>query len=295
MATIAQQAAAQADQQIAEAIRQIEQQRALEQTRINQQRQLAEDLYRRSVGDANHVYDETQSYIGEQNQAIEDLYTNSIADNQASNASLADMLNSIATRSRNDAAAEMQRLGVQGAGMGNFAADDALNQLLSARASADEQANLKLSNTGAVEVGKLLSGMNEGQRASVLGRVLNVRDDRNKVLDNEMSLINQKISDQILNARAKRDALIAELTAKLTPPPTRYYGGGGNKSYSSRSYSNRDSNGNYINSSSSAPAKQPSMLSVLAANGVLNNLIPSPKKPGSFWTGAKNAVKGLRG
>lgn len=196
-----------------EQIRQIEQQRAMEQTRRDQANQAAEDLYRRSVGDANHVYDQTGAYVGEQNRAIEDLFKTSIAGNKEANTGLAATLAQLSQQNASGAGNELARLGIQGAGMGSYLQDAGLNESLSAQQSANEQSNLSLSNQGAIEVGKLLSGMNEGQRGSVLGNVLVTRDNTFKTNNDAFQLVQQQLAMAQANAQAKRDQMLAEYAA----------------------------------------------------------------------------------
>lgn len=256
-----------------DAMRQIAAQRAHEQLRTQQANQAAEDLYRRSQGDATHVHDQIQGYVGQQNQSIADLFTKSIADNQQSNSALASSLQGIAAENRNDMGNELSRLGVQGVGSANFAADSALNQMLAAQGSANEQANLKLSNQGAVEVGSLLASMNEGQRGSTLGKVLVNRDQTLQTNNNELALIMQKLAGEEANAAARMQEMMAAYAAQQAAARRSYGGGGRSGGYSSRGRSSGGgssrSNGSMGNASStSGGVKSNNFVASLAASAI---------------------------
>jgi hypothetical protein len=170
---------------------------------------------RATIGDLDYLYNEADDYIGAQKQQIDSRYNqtkenvgNIFADLQQSQGQQID-----ATRAA--AMAEMQRLGIQQTGMGQYDADAAFLQGLGQQQAADVDANLRSQQTGASAIGDLLQGMSRGSRASQIGQattdaqesINDVRGDvRGQLLD---------IFDSMRGVRAERPAMTNELWMQM--------------------------------------------------------------------------------
>lgn len=145
------------------------------------ERQRANSLYSRSVGDINHVFGETGDYIGSQNQAIQQNYGGLTDRTTQAQAALMQHLQQSGTDTASGVTSELARLGIQGSpGMnaGNldqFAADQSFVEGQAAIGGQNQLANIGAQQTAAGDVGQLLMGMNAGGQASALGQAASAK------------------------------------------------------------------------------------------------------------------------
>ncbi len=188
----------------------------------------ARRLYRRSVGDINHIYDESGDYINYQNGLINQQTVNAQASSQQLAAQLAAQLSATGTAAQTGADSELARLGISGSAMpGYFAADQASAQNVGSLIGANNQQNIALMGQGASQVGSLLAGANAGARGSSLGQALTTRNEAIA-----------KVHEAMQAARAGRKDMVLQLFEQLAQSGWgRYMSGGGGGSSSGGGYS----------------------------------------------------------
>jgi hypothetical protein len=137
----------------------------------------ANALFGRSKGDLEHVFGEVQENTAKNNKIIDDRYTKGRAEVSSLYGALNQKLGDTANSNRDAAMAELSRLGIQRAGLGNFDADAANQQGVASTNAANADANMNASQTAAAQVGGMLSSMGSSSLASAIGRATNTRND----------------------------------------------------------------------------------------------------------------------
>lgn len=134
-------------------------------------------LWQRQKGDLTHVYNEVDENTNLQNKKIDARFNTGRADVKGLFGSLAAKLAASASTNKSAATAEQNRLGIGQAGMGSFDADAANAQNTASVNAANSDANLGAMQTGAAQVGGMLSSMGHSSYAGAVGRSLNSRND----------------------------------------------------------------------------------------------------------------------
>jgi hypothetical protein len=166
-------------------------------------------------GDLDYLFNEADDFIGAQNTKIDGQY-----DQQR--AQLQDLFNSVqgeqsqATDLRRQAAmAEMQRLGIDQAGLGQFDADANFMDQLAGQQQAGTMANVDMQDRNMGDIGSMLESMSRGSRTSLVGKanvaqqeaVNDIRGDtREQLMD---------IFDSMREVRKGRPAAVNELWTQM--------------------------------------------------------------------------------
>lgn len=175
----------------------------------------AKNMKQQTKGDLRYLYNEADDYIGRQNQNINDSFNATRGDLQDIyhnfSAARQDQTNSI----RDAAMAELQRLGVQQTGMGQFDSDAANMDQVAAQNQANILANNETSQNSSREIGNILQGMSRGSRTSQLGQadVANM-DALNQIRGDARGQL-MDVFDQIRNVRADRANQVQQLYMQL--------------------------------------------------------------------------------
>lgn len=147
---------------------------------INREARNANDIvrtmYHRGRGDLDHVFSETGDYINAQNSQSQAGFNAATAEQSAAAAALQNQLKNVYAAGEGSATDELSRLGITGDFLGQLNSDSMNAQATGAQLSANNAANLSLSQANAGAVGNLLSGMNQGAFMSAQGQNLNARN-----------------------------------------------------------------------------------------------------------------------
>lgn len=126
---------------------------------------------RRAIkGDLRYLFNEADDYIGAQNEQINSRYNQTAEDLGSIFGSLQANQGQQIDARRAAAMAEMERLGIQQTGMGQFDADAAYLQGMGQQQQANALANLDVQKRNSSTVGDLLQSMSRGSRTSLLGQ-----------------------------------------------------------------------------------------------------------------------------
>lgn len=195
----------------------------------------AQNLYNRSVGDANYVGAEVGDYLNNMNGQINTGYDQAGGNMAAARAALQQQMASTTDQNESGINSELSRLGIQQTGTGNIRSD-ANNAMLSAQAQGtNEQANNTSSKANAGAVGQLLLGMNQGQRQANLGNLLNARNDtiataRDRFQQERMAA--KQSINEILAQQAASRAYSRSHSYSSNYHPYKSYGSGGSSTQS---------------------------------------------------------------
>lgn len=172
-------------------------------------------LLGRQTGDLNYIFNEAKDYMGAQSQKINAGFNNARTQSNELFNQFAQQNNVQTEARRQQAMAEMQRLGIQQAGMGQFDSDA---QNLAGQANlnnANANANLGTMQAGADTVGNLLGSMAEGSRTSNLGRAQNQHGQSVADARQMYAQYRQGIQGDIRNTRKNRFSMVNDLMQKL--------------------------------------------------------------------------------
>jgi hypothetical protein len=248
----------------------------------------ANTLYGRSVGDINHIYDESSDYIGDRQAAIGAGYDTARADSAAAQAALASQLNATAIGTQSQVNAELSRLGIGlgGADRGAIAGDAAFASGTAAISGANNLANLNMADANASAIGQLLQGMQAGGRSSNLGKVLNNRNDSIFEAEQARNEGFAQVRDAMRDVRGGRKDIMLQLLEQLSQTGWQQYmdqqglnlqrramrqsGGGGG-------YGSSGSSGGSSTGSGYYGAKVDAMIDALSGGATVPG--PKPKEP----------------
>lgn len=178
---------------------------------------VARNDYRRALGDLSHIYGETRDYTEARNRDIAAGYDQALQQNEAAGAALRQSLGASYTGAREAANAEFARLGLQqGSYNADMDRDLSFLQGVGDTNTANQAANLNLSNTHANTIGNLMSSMVQGSHMSQQGKAQNALDDalfdirQNK--HDQLSALNNAITD----VRGSRSDLFQQTLQQLS-------------------------------------------------------------------------------
>lgn len=191
-----------------------------EKTKINRsardETKEARQLYQRTTGDLEHIFDESGDYIEHQNNLITGQYDDTRSRALAAQQALAQQLAAQGNATGTGVNDELARLGIQGgADMGQFASDQAFAQNTAALGGQHNLQNLDMMSANAASVGNLLSGMNEGSRASQLGQAKNTRNSMFGDINDAKRDAKADVQQAMREARAARPGLIQQMLESL--------------------------------------------------------------------------------
>jgi hypothetical protein len=182
------------------------------------------------------------------------------------------------TNANADAAStELSRLGISGSGLGNLRSDANFAQLASAQQGTNEQTNNTSAKANAGAVGELLLGMNQGQRQSALGKLLNARNDD---ITQTRFQFRQERRDMLAKINDILAAQAAAKRARSSSGGSHYYGHSyGHGSYGGSSsgdmyQKNQDASINLIGLLGKKPKAKPKPTSGGWVNDTMNFLFP---------------------
>ena len=168
------------------------------------QKDQTRDLYQKSKGDINHIFDSSGNYIMGANQKIADSYAAQKSAMDSIYGALNGQLKSGASGIQDAAMAELQRMGINPGAAGDMSSDANFMQAMVMGQQANSGANMAAQAQGSDAVGQLLLGMNSGAKSSALGQAINTRN-------SGLSDINAQIRD----ARSGRGDAINQLLMQM--------------------------------------------------------------------------------
>jgi hypothetical protein len=250
----------------------------IRQTRRQRARDIhaTRSLFQRGTGDVNYLANEVGDYTNGVNNNINGLYDAAGGQISGANAALQGLMQQNTNQNADAASAELNRVGAGSVGLGNLRQDANFAQNAAAQQGTNDLVNNTQSKANAGAVGQLLLGMNQGQKQSALGQLLNARND-------SITNIRNKYSDALLQSRQMINQIRAQQAQK------RSYGGGYH-SYG-HSYGHGYSSGG---SSNQYQSNQDAYIKLIGAlNGGGGKPKPAPKP--TNWVDDTMTFLGLRG
>lgn len=172
--------------------------------------------YRRGKGDLEHIFGETGDYIQHLQGLNADSYNTQLNQTQAANAALQQQLGGTYSGAQDQVNAEMERLGIQGAGnLSGLIADQANAQAMASQAGANAEQTMGMAAGNTQQLMNLMQGMNQGSFQQAMGQNLNTRNEQlTQVRDDRRDKFND-IRRAIRDVRGGRRDLFFQLLNQL--------------------------------------------------------------------------------
>lgn len=136
----------------------------------------ANALYNRTSGDLSYLFNEARDFNTSQTAKIDERFGTTTQDMNDLYSNFTQQENTQVDARKAAAMQELQRLGIQQSGTGNFDADAQNSGARAAQSQSDALANLLAMHEGSSDVGNLLAGMATGSQNSFMGQAMNVRN-----------------------------------------------------------------------------------------------------------------------
>lgn len=212
---------------------------ALAETLRNQGITDANNLYARSKGDLTYTHNEVADFLGAMGRKNNEVYGNARANIRQSQLGMLSGIDNQTASAKNAAQAELQRLGIQQTGLGDFDQDARFLRGMANQSAEDMLHNNNTARVNQGTVGELLKGMNAGDRGSSMGKAVNMRDQQITDLRNQFARARLEIEAQRAAQRRSGGG------------GGRSYGGGGGGYYGGGGSSYSRSSGGSVGSGSS--------------------------------------------
>lgn len=175
----------------------------------------ANALYGRTKGDLDYLFNEARDFNASQSAKIDQRFGATQGDMAELYDNFMGEQNTAVDARKQAAMNELQRLGIQQSGMGQFDADAQNTSANAALSQSNALANLSAMREGAGEVGDLLQGMATGSQNQFTGTAMNRRNDDISKTRQDFSQYMQQILGKTNEMRAQDFNKINDLAMQL--------------------------------------------------------------------------------
>lgn len=228
----------------------------------------ARNLFNRGIKDNQYIAAEVRDYLNSINIQNRKGFNATAAQQAAANALLQSTMQSNTDVNAGNASAELARLGIQQSGLGDFQQDANFAKMIASQTGANDISNTNTAANNSAAIGRLLLGMNQGERQSNVGKLTNKKADAITGLNDDYNDFKLSQMDAISEYRARKaeqDRAIAAARAQ--------------QAQQQRYYASRYSSGgsSYSGGSSAAQRAAQNRGTIGLIGGIQQNSVNKPK------------------